>query len=419
MNNLKSIQPIPLVKSTKPEKKAKVKKAVTKPKKEYIGKFLGFPISRNSQGEVTFEILDFPSKPVKLLQCYNCKEVSAQPNVNGKVQHFVWNAKEKTAHPVPPNCPKCHSLRMGTPKEMIEAGYEDGKVILSPKGQRLDVTRDDGSNILNIKQSYLAKNSDMDDEQIENIVLYDVENDGTMDAFENALPLSNFVKVGYVAKEKERTNNISMIPDESTGYYDKQCSDNGEIEWLAKGHAKYCLKKQKLDMIQNKIVKDMTRWYSNYNTEKMTNYQINTWRKNYQSHYYWELNDKNQLVQCQKLDKRDPSPKLSYFQMESLLKSLNWEKNEAIKANNQSNNRDYWDHLEKINILRTRVITGDMYVGDVEESKEVYKKDYEKETMDREFKSLVQDKDLGVNVQNIDLYKIAKKVERMNELIVN
>ena len=71
-----------------------------------------------------------------------------------------------------------------------------------------------------------------------------------------------------------------------------------------------------------------------------------------------------------------------------------------------------------------RLKTGDINAGPPEGSwskipKKYYKKDYEKETMDREFKSLVLEKELGVNVELLDTHKIAMKAEQMNELIVN
>lgn len=410
MNDSKSIQPILLVE--KPVKKAKVKKAVTKQRKGYSeNNFLGIPFEKNPEGKITSEILDHPKeKPVNIQQCYNCEKLSAQPNVNGKVQHFIWIADKHEAVPVPPNCPDCGSKRMGAPKEMIEAGYENGEILLSPEGQRLDVTRDDGSNILSVKQSYLVKNSDMSEDEIDQVVMYDSDEDGTMEAFDNALPMSNFIRYGYqVRDDKDKLGSLSLHGDMTYGLskYNLSKDELHTIKIAESNGARIIDHSKFYGLNHNKTIKDNMCRRLDYHTKKGTLYQDNTCFKHF--HVY-------------------PHRSLSYFEIQKLMKEGFNAKRQYRKICDASPNgyksKEAQIQIEKRDIARMRLKSGFMNAGPSEGSwskipKDDYKKDYEKDTMDREFKSLVIERELGVNVESLDTYRIAKKVERMNELIVN
>ncbi len=322
MNNVKSIQPISLAeamglpKPEYPESKPKVKKAITKRKKGYSnGRFLGIPFTRNPEGKIMSDILEHPlEKPVNLMQCYNCDKVSAQPNVNGKAQNFIWDADRGLAVPPLPNCPECHSLKLGTPKE---------------NGERLDVTRDDGSNILSVKQSYLVKNSDMSEDEIDQVVMYDSDEDGTMEAFDNALPMSDFVKVGYEARE-DKGMTLEQL--------------HGDIQG------------ENLGALHNKAIKDNKVWLEDYHTRKATRHQFNT---------------------CKKWFRIELHPKLSYYQVEKLMKAAFWEVEQYKKAESGDRNLDKIESLEKIDILKTQMKSGQMYAGESSENEEYYQKNFD------------------------------------------
>ena len=361
MNNLKSIQPISLAEALglpKPEivpkAKPKVKKAVTKLRKGFSERlFLGIPFTRNAQGKTVSEVLDYPLEdPKNMQQCYRCDEKSEQPHYKGKVQRIVYDPKSKTGISVPPNCPYCNCTKMGAVKE---------------DGVRLDVTRDDGSNILNIKKSYLIKNSNMSEDMIDQIVMYD-ESDGTMEAFDNALPMSLNVKYGYKVKEDEEGMDLEAL------YGDIQGKNMGSVH--------------------NKSIKDAKLWLEDYLTRKATLHQFNT---------------------CKKWFRINLNPKLSYYQVEKLMKAAFWEVKQYKKAVELDQNQDMIAALEKIDIFKTKMKSGHMFTNEEKQINETYKKDYEKETMDREFKSLVLEKELGVNVELLDTYKIAKMVELKKE----
>ena len=413
MNNLKSIQPISLAKALglpEPEKvtkaKPKVKKAVTKPRKIYhTGIFLGIPFTRNPEGEIMSDVLDHPLENPKgnMQQCYCCDHISEQPHYKGKVQRIVYDPKSKTGISVPPNCPKCNHTKLGPVKEQ-----------LSPveQGEREHL---EGVDILNKMKAFLVKNiqplksgytnSDMDEDEIDEVVIQD-ESDGTMEAFDNALPLSNFVKVGYKVKEDDsiglEETHGSMVPQDS--FYETSCSGNrSDLLWLRNGHQKHSLKTQNYGINHNSANKKMMCRREDYHTTKGTLYQDNTCFKHF--HVY-------------------PHRSLSYFQIEKLMKEGFSAKKQYRKICNRSPNGyesiEAEIQIEKRDIAAMRLKTGDMNAGPPQGSwskipKKDYKKDYEKETMDREFKSLVLEKELGVNVELLDTHKIAMKVEQMKE----
>jgi hypothetical protein len=333
MNTLKHIQAIslatalglPEVEKPLKTKTQKVKKVITGNLKKGFrtGVFLGIPFMVTPSGETMSTVLNQPlEKPKNIQQCYRCDKTSEQPHYQGKVQYLVWVKKKQMTVPVPPNCPHCHSLKMGKPKE---------------NGIRPDVTRDDGSNILTLKQSYLTTYSNMNEDQIAEMVMLEQDEGATIEAFDTALPLSDFVKFGYETKEDQGLDLEALYgSDENFG------------------------------AIHNKTIKEAKVWLEDYNTRKITPHQRNT---------------------CKKWFRVDINSELSYYQVEKLMKTAFWEVKQYKKAKSQDKNKDMIEALEKIEIIKTKLKTGQMFVGESSEDKEFYQKNYDPITYDK----LIQD----------------------------
>ena len=381
----------------KPEvipKVKKVNKAVTsKTKKGYgSGYCLGIYFERNSDGTVISPVLDYPLEDPKNMQsCYNCGEDSEQPHYQGKVQSVLWNKKEKHLDSIPPNCPFCSCRKLGAVKE---------------NGVRPNLTRSDGSNILSSKQGYMEKNSDMSQYEIANLQIEEKDDSATMDVFENGLPLSDFTKVGYVVKEKDEfdysTTMGSMIPEKE--FYNTSCSFQDKLStnivghWLEEGHRKYSLKAMNHGMNHNRKIKEAVVWFDNYHTNKATLHQDNTCFKHFGVY---------------------PHRSLSYYQVEKLMK-------EGFSAKMQyrkicDSNPDGYEseqgklQLEKRDVAAMRLNTGQMNAGPPREDRKVWKKDYEKETMDREFKNMLVEIELKGDFDIVNVREIYDKVQESSE----